>query len=308
MRWDQIAEIIRSTTPDRLDTYLPMSAWLAGHPASTAATYRKALRALARALPGSPAPEAVAWHRLDVGQLNALRASQLGHAPSTVAVRLAALRGVLATAYRQGLVTRAHYDAGCHACRAVRGSRVQRGQVLEPEQRDRLLAVCAADPSPRGARDHVLLALLFGAGLRRAELVSLTPAHVSLADPVAVTVRGKGNAERLVPLPAWAATPLRAWLATPMEPLFRHLRIDGSWGSVLTPAGVRRILARRCVEAGLPVLRPHDARRTYASTLLLRGADLATVAGLLGHSRLDTTRRYDLRPQRAREEAVRLLE
>jgi len=297
--------MIATTTTTQPD---PMTAWLSGHPAGTAATYRKALRALSRALPGSPAPERVAWHRLDVGQLNALRASQLGHAPATVAVRLAALRGVLATAYRQGLVSRQHYDAACYACRAVRGSRVLRGTVLSTEQRAALLGVCAADPSPRGPRDHALLALLFGGGLRRAEVVSLTPADLSVADPVTVRVLGKGNVERVLPLPAWAAEPVRAWRATATEPLFRSLRLDGSWGSVLTPAGVRRILHRRCAGAGLPQLAPHDARRTYASTLLERGADLATVASLLGHSRLDTTRRYDLRAQTARVQAVRLLE
>lgn len=282
----------------------PVAAWLSGHPASTRATYTKGLRALSRCLPSSPAT--VAWHRLDVGQLNALRAAQLGHAPSTVAVRLAALRGVIATAYRLGLVTREHYDAACHACRAVKGSRVQRGTVLELEQVARLLRVCADDPSPRGSRDHAILALLFGAGLRRAELVSLSRDAVTDAG---VLVQGKGNKERLLTLPSWAAEPVRVWLATaPEGTLFPCMTLEGTWRRQLTPAGVRRILARRCAEAGLPTLAPHDARRTYCSTLLLRGADLATVADLMGHSRVDTTRRYDLRPQRAREAAVRLLE
>lgn len=302
-----IATLAPTTTPD------PVATFLAEHPASTRATYTKALRALSRCLPGSPAT--VAWHRLDVGSLNALRAAQLGHAPATVAVRLAALRGVIATAYRLGLVSREHYDAACHACRAVQGSRVQRGTVLELAQVHALLAGCTADPSPRGPRDAALLALLFGAGLRRAELVSLTADAITVADPVTVTVTGKGNKERAMALPSWAAIPVTEWagairLISGAMPgrLFRALRLDGSWGGPLTPAGVRKILARRCAEAGLPALRPHDARRTYCSTLLLRGADLATVADLMGHARVDTTRRYDLRPQKAREAAVRLLE
>jgi integrase len=75
----------------------------------------------------------------------------------------------------------------------------------------------------------------------------------------------------------------------------------------LTPAAVRAILLRRCVEAGIARATPHDLRRTFVSRLLERGADFASVAALAGHASIETTRRYDRRGDDALRAAAALI-
>src|SRR5207249_6803922 len=141
-----------------------------------------------------------------------------------------------------------------------------------------------------------VLELLYGSGLRVAELCSLGAEDVSLSSR-SVTVWGKGGRQRRVPLSAPALEALEAWSdrgrpamaeAIPVRPdgapaLFLNRR-----GGRLTPRDVRRILDRR---SPAPT-HPHALRHTFATHLLDGGADLRSVQALLGHADLATTQRY----------------
>jgi site-specific recombinase XerD len=151
----------------------------------------------------------------------------------------------------------------------------------------------AADEDPVArCRDDAVLELLYGSGLRVAELCALAPGDLDLTASV-VRVWGKGAKQRRVPLSAPAVEALDRWLAwgrdrmlgpaSPADAAFVNRR-----GGRLTPRDVRRILDRR---AATPT-HPHALRHTFATHLLDGGADLRAVQELLGHADLSTTQRY----------------
>lgn len=150
-------------------------------------------------------------------------------------------------------------------------------------------------PDASGLRDHALVELLYGAGLRVSEALAL---DVDEVDPGAgvIRVHGKGSKQRLVPIGATSAKRLRAWirhrhelLVDPMEPAL----FLGDRGGRLHRRQAHRIVARLARDAGLPEsVHPHTLRGSFASHLLQGGADLRDVQELLGHERISTTQRY----------------
>jgi site-specific recombinase XerD len=227
------------------------------------------------------------------------------YAPATANKVLSALRGVAREAWRLGLI-----DAETHArirdVPGIRGSRLPAGREVPIRELANLFRACAA-AGASGVRDAAAMALLYGAGLRRTEAVSV---DVEAFDGSTLRVLGKGNKERCVPMPAAAVDALRAWL---------ELR-GGAPGPLLCPVRgrlvtIRRMssqaimtaLLRRAGEAGVPHLSPHDLRRSYITGLLRAGADLSTVQRLAGHASVNTTTRYDRRGDDEKEKAVALL-
>jgi integrase/recombinase XerC len=170
-------------------------------------------------------------------------------------------------------------------------------EVLHQEHLDHLLEPRSADTPPADAsleawtaRDDAVLELLYGSGLRVAELCGLGPTDLDLAR-ARVTVWGKGAKQRVVPIGEPTVAALRHWLAlrgvvvgsAGGDALFVNRR-----GRRLSPRDVRRILDRR---ASVPT-HPHALRHTFATHLLDGGADLRVVQELLGHADLSTTQIY----------------
>ena len=160
-------------------------------------------------------------------------------------------------------------------------------------------AAVASDPSdPKELRDHALLELLYGAGLRVGELSALDVRDVDLHRSE-VRVMGKGGKERVVPLPGAAREAVAAWLddrrapGLLAQPLFLALRPRRDGPRRLGVRDVRRILKQRARLAGLTDrVHPHRLRHSYATHLLDMGADLREIQELLGHSSLSTTEKY----------------
>ena len=148
---------------------------------------------------------------------------------------------------------------------------------------------------PRSLRDMALAELLYGAGLRISEAVTLDLLDVDLSRGVA-RVLGKGGKERLAPVGGAARERLLAYLRVrgafcpaPGEKAF----FLGSRGGRLNRRQAARILADMAAGAGLPQrVHPHMLRHSFATHMLQAGADLRSVQELLGHSRLATTQRY----------------
>jgi len=153
-------------------------------------------------------------------------------------------------------------------------------------------AVVDHDPAPVRLRDDAVLEILYGSGLRVAELCSLRPDDLDLTAR-SVRVWGKGSKQRVVPLSEPAVEAVRGWLSegrtglvsseTPPDAVFLNQR-----GRRLQPRDVRRILDRR---AASPT-HPHALRHTFATHLLDGGADLRAVQEMLGHADLGTTQHY----------------
>lgn len=254
--------------------------------------------------------EVFPWEQLRYAHTAAVRAVlQEQYAPATANKVLSALRGVLEEAWQLQLIGSEDYHRARHV-KAVRGSSLKKGRHIAGEEIRALFAVCAADASIGGRRDAAILAVLYGAGLRRAEVVHLELADLTGENAIAV-LSAKGNKSRLVPLESRALEAVRTWVhgrGPRAGPLFLPRRKGGRllWRR-LTEEAIIYIVLRRATEAGIANVTPHDFRRTFATNLLDARIDLVTVRDLMGHADINTTAGYDRRPEDTKRSAVEVL-
>lgn len=151
-----------------------------------------------------------------------------------------------------------------------------------------------------GARDQVILELLYGSGLRVSELADLNRQDIDEGTSL-LRVRGKGNKERIVPLTHYAREAARKYLE--MREDKEEALLLNYQGTRLSVRSIRRILDGLALEAGLSQhLHPHMLRHSFATHLLDGGADLRSVQELLGHAKLSSTQIYThLTKERLRE-------
>jgi integrase/recombinase XerC len=147
-------------------------------------------------------------------------------------------------------------------------------------------------PDPWAARDDAVLELLYGCGLRVAELCGLDIGDVE-ARSRTVTVMGKGGRQRRVPMHERCAAALELWLSRCRPALITdlsppHAAFLNRRGARLGTRDVRRVVDRR---SPVPT-HPHALRHSFATHLLDGGADLRVVQELLGHASLQTTQVY----------------
>ncbi len=149
-------------------------------------------------------------------------------------------------------------------------------------------------------RDRVILELLYGCGIRNAELVGLNLEDIQWGNEC-LLVRGKGRKERYVPLGDAAAEAIRVYLPLrakklaeakrPSEALLLNARLRGN--GRLTTRSVGRIVKHLALAHGLAAdVHPHTLRHAFGTHMLEEGADLRAIQEILGHARLSTTQRY----------------
>ena len=151
-----------------------------------------------------------------------------------------------------------------------------------------------------GLRDRAILELLFSSGLRVSELVGLDRDHINLKRKE-FTVRGKGQKDRPIFISDEAAEWLIAYLAKREDntkPLFarysgtKAVDLSGNFHR-LTARSVQRLVSRYALLAGITKhVSPHTLRHSFATDLLMNGADLRSVQAMLGHSNIATTQIY----------------
>lgn len=169
---------------------------------------------------------------------------------------------------------------------------------LENNELERLLA------SPKtktlaGLRDRAILELLFSAGLRVSELVSLNKSNLNL-ERQEMSIRGKGKKLRIVFISDFARNALTEYLKKRTdidEALFIRLRYKALESFTddlrLTPRSIQRIVKSHAASAGIVKnVHPHTLRHTFATDLLRNGADIRSVQTMLGHSSIITTQIY----------------
>ncbi|MBI3708906.1 MAG: site-specific tyrosine recombinase XerD [Proteobacteria bacterium] len=221
------------------------------------------------------------------------RMTRAGLSPRTAARRLSALRQLCRFLVAEGA-------RGDDPMLTIDGPRLGRPlpKTLSEADMSALVAAARKDRGPAGKRLAAMLELLYGAGLRVSELVGLKLSALS-RDGRYLTIRGKGDKERLAPL----GDPARAALADYMAIRTAFLPSGGtspylfpSRGAslCLTTARVAQLLKCLAVEAGLDPSRlsPHVLRHAFATHLIDHGADLRAVQKMLGHADIATTQIY----------------
>lgn len=309
MSANELTIIERQEVTSRLDEN-PAAVYLAGLSDGSRRTMRQALDSIARIMGGADALT-FPWARLRFQHTAAIRAelanSGLSHA--TANKHLCALRGVLKAAWQLGQMSGDDYHLAA-SVKSFTGEALPRGRGLTPGEIAAMLDKCAADNSPAGFRDAAIIAVLYGCGLRRDELVKLDLSDYDQTGHVLTVRHGKRNKARQIPVGNnGLSAALGDWLkvrGNEPGPLFTSVK-GAHKGARLTTQAVWVILQKRAAEAGVSDLSPHDFRRTFISDLLDAGADIVTVQKLAGHANVNTTARYDRRGEEAKRKAVELL-
>lgn len=172
-------------------------------------------------------------------------------------------------------------------------------EFLEAAELERLLA-SASGSDLRGLRDRSILELLFSAGLRVSELISINRDQLNLKNQE-FSVRGKGSKVRVVFVSDTAKAALEKYLKerTDIDPaLFVRVprntkQLKSEKGLRLTPRSIQRIVKYYAAKAGIvKEVHPHTLRHSFATDLLVNGADIRSVQAMLGHSSITTTQIY----------------
>jgi integrase len=275
----------------------------------------QALRTVASLLTGQDARNAdilgIRWSAVRYPHTAAIRArlSEI-YSPATANRTLSALRGVLKEAWRLGQMTAEDYQRAIDI-QNIKGETVPAGRELSTGEILALVNICKSDTTPAGVRDAAIIGLLYTCGLRRAELVALDVSDFD-SDSGRLLVRsGKGRKQRTVYVQGGALRALVDWRTASGQasgPLF----VPILKGNRITPRrmnaqSIYDMLKKRAIESGVKDFSPHDMRRTFVGEMLERGVDIATVANIAGHASVDTTRRYDRRPEEVKKRAANKL-
>lgn len=228
---------------------------------------------------------------LVLADLRAWLASRRAHglANASAARDVAALRTFL------HWLRRAH-GVDCAAASGLRSPKVPKRLPRPVSPADASALVATVEDEARhpwvGARDMAVLLLLYGAGLRIAEALSLTGAALPMGETLVVT--GKRNKTRVVPLLPVVREALEAYLAVCPWPMSRDAALfRGVRGGALDPGTIRAAVRAARPALGLPdSATPHALRHSFATHLLARGADLRSIQELLGHASLSSTQVY----------------
>lgn len=216
-----------------------------------------------------------------------------GKAKTTVARKLSVLRSFFSYLYSEGIVE-------LNPARGVSSIKAKRNlpNFLNIDDAFKLVESPSED-SFVSERDRAILELFYGSGIRISELCGLNLQDLDLKEGL-VKVRGKGHKERIVPIGHKSKEAIKKYLAMRQilriknkfpadeEALFINLR-----GKRLSDRQVRRIVVKYAKKIGLDKkVSPHTLRHTFATHLLMEGADLRVIQELLGHASLSTTQVY----------------
>jgi integrase len=253
------------------------------------------------------------WATLPYGQFVALKAALARtRKRRSVNAAIAGVRRVMRECWLLGQIDAETLER-IRNVKALSGSELPTGRALPRDELAALFAACREDPRPIGVRDRAIFAVLYGAGLRVAELTGLDAGHYDPEQGVVRVVAGKGRKDRNVPAHPTCAAHVADWLeerGPAPGPVFVALDPGAARRRArrLTEQAVRDVCARRAAEASVPAFTPHDLRRSFVSDLLAAGVDVVTVQRLAGHASPEVTALYDRRPFGARRDAVARLD
>lgn len=252
------------------------------------------------------------WPLLRSSHLKALliKRGEHGESPATINLMRAAVRGVAREAFDAEQLEGDELQRILNV-KTVRGSRLLAGRDLKNGELTDIIGACD-NGTVGGVRDAAILALLFGAGMRRDSVAKLTLSSLDMQE-ARVRFIGKGNKEHTVPLPRGTVAALTDWLdlrghapGPVFHPVLKNGKIRHEKG--ISSQTVYDVVKLRALRANLKTeCSPHDFRRTFITTVLEKTGDLAVAQDLAGHADPKTTKQYDRRGEKAKRAAVDLL-
>jgi len=228
----------------------------------------------------------------------------------TVNKMMCAVRGALKAAWLDGQMTAEDYHKA-RSVKSISGEKLPPGRSLSPGEIKALIDVCKADNSPAGIRDAAIISVMYAAGLRRSEVVDLNLDDYSIEEGQ-VTIRGsKSRTDRTSYILNGGSRAINAWLqirGLEPGPMFYPITKTGEiQRRRMSSQAIFNMLRKRADQAEIPSFSPHDIRRTHISDMLETGADVLTVAKMVGHKSPQTTMLYDRRGEQAKIKAANML-
>ena len=223
------------------------------------------------------------------------RATMDALSPSTINVRLSAVRKMVSEARKNGMLG-AEEAANLTEVPNIPQKGTRLGHWLTREQARELLAV-PDRTTLKGKRDYVLLAMLVGCALRREELAVLDVDTIQLREGrwVLADLEGKGRRVRTVAIPAWVKQGINTWMTAAGVEDGRLLRAVTKGGRVkesMSGWAVWSVVEQSAKEIGIERFGAHDLRRTCAKLCRKNGGNIEQIKFLLGHSSIQTTEHY----------------
>ena len=274
--------------------------YLASLRPSTAHKQEGVLRSVVPLLKFGQTIDTLDWASVRPADLELLqRKLSLRNKPSTVRTKMAIVRSVMRRAFAAGEGTAQAYEGMRQLRKLPKSSRGKTGRMLQPEEFARIWPILDGSTA-RGRLERAVLFALATTGMRVSELCALRTEDFC-GEIISIT-SSKTYRERDVR----ASEVLKVMLAAHTEDhdprceyLFQNMGVGFDTGQ-LNRDKVAHLLEQIAKRADLETFTPHDMRRTTASSLLANGVDVCTVADVLGHTSVDTTRSYDRRSETQR--------
>jgi integrase len=287
----------------------PAAVYLASLRPTGRRTQERALRVVADILTHGASEDylIIPWEKLGFQHTAAVKAVlESLYKPASTNKILCALRQTLKAAWRLGLMSHEDYARAADV-QSVENTSLPAGRDVSPAELYALMQVCERDPSPAGVRDAAMIAVAY-CGLRRDEISHLEIDNYTQESGELKIMHAKRNRQRLIYLADGAMHAMADWLTIRgYAPGALFCPINKGGHLTLRPMSnqvVYNVLEKRARECGIEHLSPHDMRRTSTGDMLDANVDIATVARFMGHANVNTTFRYDRRPDQAKKEAA----
>ena len=205
-----------------------------------------------------------------------------GYARTSAARKLSAIKGWLVYLMDRG-------EIGSDPSMGIRGPKLPSVLPRALPMEDVSMMLETGIEGENSHRDRAVLELLYGSGLRIAEVASIRWGDLDVVERW-IRIKGKGNKERIVPLGSYSIKALGEWKQCPCEP--GEFLFPGRNGGHITVRTISRIVKKAAMRVGLSGVTPHMLRHSFATHMLEGGASLRVLQELLGHESLATTQRY----------------
>ncbi len=247
------------------------------------------------------------WSGLSYEDINDViyELTEKGRSPKTINAYLSALKGIAQELREKSCISEEELNK-ILKIKGKKGSHKSKGRSLSVEELNTLIDLCLYKDNPKSLRDAVMMTLLYGAGLRRSEIVSLKLSDYDSSEGK-IKVIGKGNKARIIKLNERAIDMLENWLdlrGRNIGPLFVRINKGGRViQAPLSGQAVYNLVVERYKEAGLKRLSPHDLRHSFATNLLMNGIGIRVIQELMGHEDIQTTSIYTHISERQKDDA-----